>query len=331
MRQLLFVIVFANSALSQATIFGSDDRREPEDIKSVAEIKKSVAMMQSVNFFSKNETTNTYTLDFPLASDSFSQIGLCKDEKFANQKAGYINCTGFLVAEDILVTAGHCMIYSHSPLPKIVMENETPPMCSTFDWMFGYEHQKTKAENTTAVPADSVYHCEKVIYAELFGYPLDNQGEILLPVDPVLGQDFAIIKLDRKVVGRKPIQFASQPVSLMEPLFTLGHPMGLPMKYTGGAKALNVSYANYIVADLDVIGGNSGGPVFNSNNEVTSLVVRSFPGEDFNYDEKQECSRPAVCPVLGQGSCKDENGHPVGSHLNRIEPVVTKLKELGFI
>lgn len=331
MRTFILLSITVLSTLAQATIFGVDDRREIYQNPSALALAPSIAMMQSENFLIKNEATGMYDLDFPLASETFSQVGLCKDEKYADQNIGYLNCTGFLVAEDILVTAGHCMIYSHSPLPKIIVENEKTPMCESFNWMFDYQRGPGKAQSLTGVPADSIYRCDTVLYAELFGYPLNQQGELLLPVDPALGQDFAIIKLDRKVTGRKPLKLSEVPVSVMDRLSTVGYPMGLPLKYTGNAKALDVSFENYFVSDLDVIGGNSGGPTLNSANEVVGLVVRSFPGEDFVFDEAEQCNRVYSCPVIGKGDCATSDGHPVGSHSNRIGPVITKLKELGIL
>lgn len=331
--QLLSLVVLSLliHCWAQAAIFGTDDRKEPYQVAGADELASSIALMQGGVFFTKNEALNTYDLDFPLASASGSEVGLCKDQKFADQHAGYLNCTGFLVGEDILVTAGHCMIYSHNPLPKVVIENEKTPMCEGFWWLFDHKRSQNQKEQITAVPDDRVYRCDKVLYAELFGYLLDNQGELLLPVDPELGQDFAIIQLDRKVTGRKPLKLSDAPVALMERLSTIGYPMGLPIKHTGNGKVINASLNNYIVSDLDVIGGNSGGPLFNSSKDVVGLVVRSFPGEDFVWDTKLQCHRPYTCPVLGQGDCKTNDGHPLGSHSNRIGPVIVKLKELGIL
>lgn len=331
--QLLSLLIFALlvECWAQAAIFGIDDRKEPYQIPGAVELASSIAMMQGEVFFTKNEAQNTFDLDFPLASAPFSEVGLCEDEKFSQQNAGYLNCTGFLVAEDVLVTAGHCMIYSHNPLPQVVIENQKPPMCEGFLWLFDHQRSEQKNEMIKDVPADRVYRCESVLYAELFGYPLDGQGGILLPIDPQLGQDFAIIKLDRKVTGRQPLTLSELPVALMESVFTIGYPMGLPIKHTGGAQVLNSSLENYIVSDLDVIGGNSGGPMFNANNEVVGLVVRTFPGESFVWDEQKQCHRPYRCAQIGKGDCQQTDGHPIGSHSNRITPVIAKLKELGIL
>ncbi len=328
---VLIAMSFLVECYAQAAIFGADDRKEPYEVPGAQQLASSIAMMQGDVFFTKDEAQDTYTLGFPLASDPLSEIGLCKDEKFSDQNAGYLNCTGFLVADDVVVTAGHCMIFSHGPLPKVIVENQKTPMCESFWWLFDHERTSQNKELVENVPADRVYRCENVIYAELFGYSLDNQGELLLPVDPTLGQDFAIVKLDRKVTGRKPLALSELPPQLMEAISTIGHPMGLPIKHTGGAKVLNTSFDNYLVSDLDVIGGNSGGPVFNSKNEVVGLVVRSFPGEDFIWDEPNQCRRIYKCEEMGKGDCTTTDGHPLGSHLNRITPVIAKLKELGIL
>lgn len=331
MGVLLFLVSSFFTFQTHATIFAADDRKEPYEVPGISELTPAVAMMQGSNFFLYNSAQNTYDLDFPLATDYYANVPLCTDERFSEQRQGFIGCTGFLVADDIVVTAGHCMIFSHSPLPKIVVENDTTSMCASFSWLFGFERSKSAPESITGISPDNVYRCEKVLYAELFGYPLDDKGEMLLPVDPALGQDFAIVKLDRKVIGRKPLKLSAAPIGVMEPLSTIGYPMGLPMKYTGSAKALNVSFSDYIVSDLDVIGGNSGGPLLNSAGEVVGVIVRSFPGEDFVYDEALNCSRTYVCPVIGKGACAQSDGHPVGAHANRITPVMEKLKELGIL
>ena len=46
---------------------------------------------------------------------------LCKNEKFLNQPSG-ANCTGFLIAEDKLLTAGHCVSFDSD--------------CEEFYWVF---------------------------------------------------------------------------------------------------------------------------------------------------------------------------------------------------
>jgi hypothetical protein len=330
MRIILFFIVVSISSLTHATIFGTDDRQEPENVSGAVELAQSIAMMQSDIFVKYNSADNNYDLDFPLATYELG-ANMCSDEKFSDQHVGYINCTGFLVAEDVIVTAGHCMIYSHNPLPKVVVEDQTTAMCDSFLWMFDYQKTANKNEQLTDISADSVYRCEKVIYAELFGYSLDQQGELLLPIDPQLGQDFAIIKLDRKVKGRKPLSLSNTPLGLMEYVSLMGYPMAMPIKYTGNAQVINTTYSNYLLTDLDVIGGNSGGPVFNSQQEVIGVAVRSFPGEDYVYDEQLQCSRNYTCKEIGKGDCTDPLNHPIGAHVNRIQPVIAKLKELGII
>ncbi|MCB9072877.1 MAG: trypsin-like peptidase domain-containing protein [Bdellovibrionaceae bacterium] len=317
--------------VAHAAIFGSDDRREPYEVPGLEKISSSTAMMQSEAFVLPDDQTKTYTLDFLLSTDQYGTNIMCADQKFSDQHAGYVNCTGFLVSEDTIVTAGHCMIYSHNPLPKTIYENERPPFCENFKWVFGYEKTATASERINGISPDNIYSCEKVIYAELFGYPLDDKGEILLPVNPNVGLDFAIIKLDRKVVGRTPVQLATEAPSVSDPVFTLGYPMALPLKYSGNAKVLANNYANYFVTDLDIIGGNSGSPVFNSKNEVIGIAVRSFPSEDFVYDEVQKCMRVSTCEKLGEGACTITDGHPLGTHVNRITPVINKLKELGIL
>jgi len=94
-------------------------------------------------------------------------------------------------------------------------------------------------------------------------------------------EDWAILKLKRPVNRDliKPAEIDTNPVDDKAPLYVLGHPSGLPMKYAMGDVKEN-KQPNFFTTDLTTFSGNSGSPVFNrQNNKVVGILVRG--GQDY--------------------------------------------------
>src|SRR5690606_7501818 len=138
-------------------------------------------------------------------------LKLCSSERFSQQPM-ITNCSGFLVAEDKMVTAGHCY-----------EEFEDMDSCRSSSWVFGLHMERPTHMTTQATPADNVYRCIKIRKLESAGF-----------------MDFAIIELDRKVVGRSPLKFRTEgKISDEAELVAIGHPSMLPMKVAAGARILD--------------------------------------------------------------------------------------------
>ena len=137
-----------------------------------------------------------------------SKAPMCEGELFASQTApGF--CTGFLVEEDILVTAGHCL-------------QKTP--CSDISIVFGF--QMDPGNSLAAISRKSVFKCAEVIAQET---PTpDNQY-----------LDYAIIKLDRPT-GRAGLDYAnSDHLGAQDPVAVIGYPSGLPQKIASDASVIS--------------------------------------------------------------------------------------------
>lgn len=322
----MLFILFAIYLSAQAVIFGSDDRVDIVERPSYLDISRSVAMSVSPVFILP-KNLNFLNLDFPLAS-SENSVSLCSEEKFSQQPANYINCTGFLVADDILVTAGHCLTFHQE-----IIKDQATPLCTDFDWIFDFKKENDGSVLLQELKADRVYRCKRVIYAEhLSGIIGTSDGKIIFPALGEAGNDFAIIQLDRKVIDRTPLPLSLEPVHKEEFIFTIGYPGGLPLKISENARVYENRFIHYFTANLDIIGGNSGGPVFNSSNQVVGIVVRSFPDEDYSYDEIRKCQKVEVCEKWNEGKCAMTQIDEIpGSHINRIDKVIEVLKTQGFI
>ena len=149
--------------------------------------------------------------------------------------------TAFLVGKQLILTPAHCICDSFSGVVSRVK-------LAGFRVIFGFQMQpsgdiKTKFDSRDVYRIDAVWQYRYTRNA-----------------------DWAVVKLDREVEGRDPLSLAtSQMVSLNTALYMLGHPSGLPLKLTMSGHVQNTSSPHFFEADLDAFAGNSGSPVFASD------------------------------------------------------------------
>lgn len=152
--------------------------------------------------------------------------------------------TGFLVAEDIIATAGHCAKKFNVTDLRVV---------------FGFK----MADSSTPVIRISNDNIYKGV--ELVHYSYNPK---------CIGLDWALVKLDRKIEGQTVAALSKRDIFCDQPVYVMGYPYGLPLKYAPGAKVLNVEETHF-GADLDVYSGSSGSPVFDTiTHEVIGMVVK---------------------------------------------------------
>lgn len=270
---LLLASLFITSHLIAASngakvIYGEDNRVdvfESQDAAYVELSRSTAGMISSSNIRTSGEET-------VISGSSLRSRGICASERFANQISA-ANCSGFLISENVLVTAGHCI--------------RTERDCKSYKWVFDYKVDSADQTNVT-VANDSVYSCKRIISRSLDNFSKD---------------DYAVLELDRKVSDRRPLTFRkSGKVSIGEPVVVIGHPTGLPTKIADGANVRSLE-GKYFVANLDTYGGNSGSAVFNANtHEVEGILVR---GEnDYVYDSARGCQVSNKCTDTG---CRGED------------------------
>lgn len=227
--------VLANIAIK--AIYGRDDRIEVLDASLNQRIlARSVAVR--ISHENLKETYLEYLLSYIPLKDFFN---LCPSERFIRQNA-IGDCTGFLVGQDLLATAGHC-----------VFEEKD---CSENSWVFNYQIESKAQSYIQRVDKDDVYRCKEVV-AINFNAP----------------KDWAIVKLDRPVKNRKPLKLNNKKLANGSPLFVIGAPSGLPLKLATGK--VRSWQKDFFVTTLDTFAGNSGSPVFNEQTgEVHGILVR---------------------------------------------------------
>lgn len=247
----------------QRAIYGTDDRKDLYQVAQPALLRLSDAVAALVKSADLTERANG---TYKLATTSYrTEYDLCSNEPFASQPLGCV-CSGFLVAPDVIATAGHC-VTSLAALRRI-------------RFVFGFRMLDAKRARTTFA-AEDVYRGVEIIGRRY------SEG----------GADWALVRLDRAVVGRRPLTVRrSGKVASNRNLFVIGHPNGLPAKLAGGARVRDNRQATYFSANLDTYGGNSGSPVFDrATRVVEGILVRG----ETDFESDGNCSVSLVCPDSG--------------------------------
>ncbi len=188
----------------------------------------------------------------------FGDYPLDKGVNFADQPtAGF--CTGFLIAPDILVTAGHC-IKTQEDLKNTI-------------WIFDYtsDVNYNRSGGYITVPESNQYYGVEILDTKLTNDRL---------------YDYCVIRLNRRT-DRKPYKFRTGgAVTFDDMVAMIGSPSGLPLKVADSAHVTNnEDYTTSFLTDLDAFHGNSGGPVFNLYGFIEGILVRG-PGNDYHVDEE---------------------------------------------
>ena len=283
---LVGLITSSSMAKSPKVIYGEDNRVEIGDSR-FAHYAPSIAGLFSKKDFDKSSLkTDTPTISRYRDLTYYRSYETCDETAFRNQPTA-ATCTGFLVGNDILATAGHCVIQY-----GLDIKNEVNSNCRDAKWVFNY-NVNSEENGKLQFEKDQVYDCAKIIRAQYNG-----------------DGDFALIKLDRARNNARPLKLNSQKSNYQKgaDIFVIGHPTGLPQKFADGAKVQSNIYDHEFNADLDTFGGNSGSPVFNDAGDVIGILVS---GEtDYRVDNRRQCIVVNTCTGF-LGSCEDNRSRTV--------------------
>ncbi|RLA63781.1 MAG: hypothetical protein DRQ88_08000 [Epsilonproteobacteria bacterium] len=281
----IFVFVLLTFTLSSfaenlsKVFYGEDDRF---NIKNSPEARFQIQGLSVAHMISEDLLEPAYdgVLTKVLAKPLHERFSMCLEERYAKElSAG--KCSGFLVASDLLVTAGHC-IWGQSS-------------CDDNKWIFDFRNDfiyNGGNPDLAFVSSEDVYGCKEVINRKYNRETTKN--------------DFALIRLDRPVTDRKPLKIRSEgKVSDDSEIVMIGHPLGLSLKISYKGKILKNDNPFYFKTNLDSFSGNSGSPVFNKKTGVVEgILVR---GElDFLPDSSENCNTVNRCKETGE-SCEGED------------------------
>ena len=305
------LMIMPSFASASRIIYGDDDRQDYSDSSSAMQsLADSVVSIWDKDYvLSKDGKSYLATVTFQ------KRVGLCDGEVFGQQPAGAF-CSGTLVGEDLILTAGHCITDSAS--------------CAKARFVFGFNDKAVKNikpfnENVSLVPVDNndVYSCSSIVKRNLGKQHNSTVGMIwdyIMYQHDKVAPDYALIKLDRKVKGHKPLPVErSKKLNEGDSIFVIGHPVGLPVKVAGGATIRNNKPKNFYLTDLDTFGGNSGSAVFSSaTNKIIGILVRG--STDF-------VDAPDGRSCMIQNRVPQDYGK--GEAVNRLAPVLKYIPEIG--
>lgn len=155
-------------------IYGDHDRKEYGELTSSKERQWADAVVALVKDENISCSGDTCTLSAPTTLTGARRLPLCDDVPEKGQPAQVAFCTGFLIEQDGIVTAGHCLKSGPGIDP-----------CEGFKVVFGFHVDQTGQPQMT-IPRDQVYSNDRLVKRELDGLSLHHR-------------DWAIIGLDRLV------------------------------------------------------------------------------------------------------------------------------------
>jgi ankyrin repeat protein/V8-like Glu-specific endopeptidase len=293
MKKVLHLAVLttvATSALAGTkVIYGEDNRKEVYEVsEELQKLARAAATMIHHKEITRSSTSGKVNLTqttlkdwlessmeskgYGLKSSPLSlkkalsqDVTFCEDTRFVNQPNPGM-CSGFLIAPDLVATAGHCV--------------EVENFCEEYRWVFDFKMDESTQTAGLNIDDKDVYKCKKVVSSALSG---------------PLGLDYGIIQLERLVKDREPVEYRNTSmVPAKTPLVVIGNPSGLPLKVADGAAVRSTEHHFYFTANLDTFQGNSGSAVFNAKTgKVEGILVRGE--EDYTGDMDRMCVTTFNC------------------------------------
>lgn len=242
-----------------AGIFGPDDRVDTKFASGEAqELAKSVpALIQHHRL--KALPDGRFELH---GNPMTTKMGLCAEEAFA-EESNIANCSASFIGKDKILTAAHCL-------------DEGAYACSTYSVVFDYQRNEIPMVGPHIVDQSAVYKCKEILF-----YKFDRT---------LAGIDLAVIRVDRPVEGREPIELDLNPPKKNDALTLIGYPMGISQKVVEEGKVTSTNPKNVSFRhDLDSFSVNSGSPIFKNGKQVG--VLARGTGGNFTYGPGQKCSQ----------------------------------------
>jgi hypothetical protein len=277
-KKILFLnlslfVCFSSINIGHSVVYEVDNRKEVfEYLDGEAPLISEESLSSIAGMINHKNIKKQYfdgEIRYKISGDKLgSTKKFCSHVPFQNQITP-VRCSGFLVAPDVILTAGFCIPDFKS--------------CADFKWVFGFKNKEDTLSEDLFTTKENIYTCKTV---------LNKKSQ----------KGYALVRLDRPVKGRTPLKLRSRgKVAVGSSLVMAGFPNGLPMKVVDDAVVKEV-FKNSFKANLDAFGGNSGSPVFNLNTGLVEGIL--LEGEsDYTFNRNRVCTEIKYC---GQYGCREE-------------------------
>jgi V8-like Glu-specific endopeptidase len=228
--------------------------------------------------------------------------GMCGDQAWANE-AALSNCSGTLVSDRHIVTAGHCA--------------DVEDMCAKYAWLFDYQLDEN-GQLPKSYSRSQVYSCKKIVKSVHSNIKIYGQ---------FIRTDYAVVELDRPVMGRRPIELSKK--KFVRPgtkVVNISYPIGTPGKISDiGTVSKYMYLPGFFWSNVMVFGGSSGSGMFNAETgELVGVVSQGV--NNLEKDKVHECKNMVDVRVTDP----IKNGGQVSASA-QMRRVLQTLKKIGVI
>ena len=297
---------------------------------------------------------------------SKANLPLCPNERFSDQMSlGY--CSGILVAEQYIATAAHCVVsaigkpygrlrktsfvfgYYMGNDDKVNDRFDADDVYRSAELEHGYTsipqelwEKLIGLESTKRVHLlrliEEAYETSKADELVARGKEFDlSEEELKAIVKPYVrnkkdkSRDWALIKLDRKVVGRTPVRISPKGIEDLENVSSAGYPLGIPMKFVRESKVCQKdsgTFGTYLTSAK----GDSGSAIFDAETlEIVGIRVAA-PVESNDVDESWYNGKKCIKfkrHTINPGVCRN---YVIGASVSGLKAVLDeklKNKQMG--